>query len=200
MRRMASNEQRDPRLWAALSRLVEDIDIESVEKEVAELRIKHPDADETRLSELLTRRSATKAAGTGAVAGAAGGLLALVALAPDVWNLVRQQSRLVLGISIIWGDRPSPEDRAKEVLATLASATGTALARRTVARVSEKAVAEAIARGVLGKLLSRRAAALAPLVGSAVAGSANWMAVTAVGRAANAHYRNRRERQSEESS
>lgn len=180
--------------WNVLVRLVEDVDLSSVQAEVAELRQKHPDATNEELVDRLTSSAARNAATTGAIAGAAGGVLALAALAPDVWNLVRQQSRLVLAISVVWGHPPDPAERAKEVLATMAAATGTAVARRGARHLAEKAVAEAATRAVFGRLLARRAAALAPIAGAAVAGGANWMAVRAVGRAANAHFR----RQSEE--
>lgn len=175
----------------ALAKLVEDIDLGDVQREVEELRDRYPDASKDDLAAKLTRRAAMKAAGTGAVAGAAGGAFALLALAPDIWNLLRQQSRLVLAIGLVWGVTPAPAERAREVLATLAASTGTALARRGAARLAEKAVAEAAARAMFGRLVVRRAAALAPIAGSAVAGAANWAAVSAVGKAAAAHYRSR---------
>lgn len=179
-------------LSSAFTRLVQDIDLASVEAEVSQLRASHPGADEDELSEILTRRSAIKAASTGAIAGAAGGVFALAALAPDVWNLLRQQSRLVLGISLIWGVSPTPEERVREVFATLATATGTALARRGAARLAERAVTEALLKRMFGKLVARRAATLAPVAGSAIGGAANWLAVQSVGRAARSHYRKKR--------
>lgn len=179
--------------WHLLVRLVEDVDIETVRDEVAALRQKHPASSNDELVEMLTESAARKAAASGAVAGAAGGLIALAALAPDVWNLVRQQSRLVLAISMVWGHPPDPAERAKEVLATMAAATGTAVARRGVRKLAEKAVAEAATRAVFRRLLTRRAASLAPVAGAAVAGAANWMAVRAVGRAANARFRRQSE-------
>ena len=179
--------------WNVLVKLVEDIDVESVRRDVELLRKNNPQATNDQLAEMMTSAAARKAAASGAVAGAAGGLLALAALAPDVWNLVRQQSRLVLSISLLWGHPPDPSERAREVLATIAAATGTAVARRGARQLAEKAVAEAATRAIFGRLLARRAAVIAPVAGAAVAGGANWMSVRAVGRAANAHFRRQSE-------
>jgi hypothetical protein len=180
------------RFYELLQKLVSEIDRDDVAREVAKLKSEKPAATREELAALLTRRAALKASTTGAAAGAAGGLIAIVAMAPDVMNLVRQQSRLVLAISMIYDREPSAGERAKEVLGTLALSTGAYAARRglreMVRRGLEKEVAEKVAKKLLGRFIARRLPSLAPIAGTIVGGGVNYLSVRAVGKAAVALY------------
>lgn len=178
--------------YGLLQRLVSEIDRDDVAREVAQVREGHPGATREKLGAILTRRAALKASTTGAAAGAAGGLFALAAMAPDVLNLVRQQSRLVLAIAILYDKEPTPSERAREVLATLALSTGTFAARRglreVIRRGLEAEIAEKVARRLLGRFVAKRLPSLAPIAGTVLGGGINYLSVRAVGRAAMAQY------------
>lgn len=175
-----------------LQKLVAEIDRDAVESEVRQLESGHPGLTRKEVAALLTRRAALKASTTGAAAGAAGGIIALIATAPDVLNLVRQQSRLILGIAILYGREPKPEERAREVLATLAISSGAYALRRgmteVIRRGLEREIAERVGRRLVGRLVARRIPALAPIAGTFIGGSLNYLAVRAAGRAAVAYY------------
>ncbi|HVT44577.1 MAG TPA: EcsC family protein [Thermoanaerobaculia bacterium] len=180
------------RFYDLLERLFQELDQEAIEHDVAALREQSPDASNEKLAELLIRRAARRAATVGAAAGTAGGAVGLLAMAPDIFNLVRQQSRLILAIAFLYGQKPRLPERFREVMATLAVSTGATLGRQGVRRLValglEKEAARRLAKGIAGRYLVRRLPAVAPLIGSALGGTLNYLAVRAVGRVAIGYY------------
>jgi uncharacterized protein (DUF697 family) len=178
--------------YPMLEAMVMEIDASEIDRDVRAMQKKYPDATREELAGRATRRAALRAATTGAAAGAAGGALALLALGPDIFNLVRQQSRLVVTIARIYGHHSEPEERFKEVLATLGVATGAMLVRRGVARGIEETIRRGavrqLARKIAGRYLARRIATIAPLLGTVAGGSVNYLSVRAVGRVAVEYY------------
>jgi hypothetical protein len=180
------------RYYDLLEKLFKEIDQESIQAEVAALRKAKPNLSRQQLAEHLTKKAAVRVASVGAAAGIPGGALAVLAMAPDIFNLVLQQSRLVLSIAFLYDRKPHVRQRFKEVLATLAVGTGASAARLGVRFVLEKglerAVAGKLARKIFGRYLVRRLPSIAPLVGTVVGGSINYMSMRAVGQAAVKFY------------
>src|SRR5687767_4598298 len=116
--------------YRLLQKDVRDIDQKAIEADVKAMRITHPGITDRELAMHMTRRAASKTAAIGAAASTVmSGPMALVALAPDIYNLVRQQSRLVLSIAEIYGHTPSVRERVKEVLITLGTASGASVTK-----------------------------------------------------------------------
>ena len=180
------------RFYDLLEKLFKEIDQAQVHAEVVALREAKPDATREQLAEELTRKAALRVASVGAAAGVAGGPLAVLAMAPDIFNLVVQQSRLVLSIAFVYDRKPDLKQRFREVLATLAVSTGASAgglaARVLAAKGLERAAAAKLARKILGRFLARRIPNLAPLIGSVAGGSLNYLAMRAVGKAAVKFY------------
>lgn len=133
-----------------------------------------------------------RVASVGAAAGIPGGPLAVLAMAPDIFNLVLQQSRLVLSIAFLYDRKPHLKRRFKEVLATLAVGTGASAGRIGVrvliSKGLERAVAAKLARRIFGSFLVKRVPRVVPIVGTIAGASINYMSVRAVGKAAVAYY------------
>ncbi|MGA7616448.1 MAG: EcsC family protein, partial [Thermoanaerobaculia bacterium] len=136
--------------------------------------------------------SARRTAGWGAAAGAAGGAWALLAMAPDIFNLVREQSRLVLSIAAIYGQSPRVEERLQEIAAVFAIASGATAAGRlgsaVVRRSAEHEAVKAIASKLGSRMFAERLGTLVPVAGGALGASINYFAVRSIGRAAVRYY------------
>ncbi|HEX8254814.1 MAG TPA: hypothetical protein VF846_16840 [Thermoanaerobaculia bacterium] len=184
--------EEDSRFYDLLERLFKEIDQDSIQAEIAALREARPHTPREKLAEELIKKSSKRVAAIGAAAGMAVGPLAVLAMAPDIFNLVLQQSRLILSIAFLYDRKPNLKQRFKEVLATLAVATGASAgglgARVLVAKGLEQAAAAKIARKIFGRFLARRIPAAAPMIGTIAGGTINYMSMRAVGKAALAFY------------
>jgi hypothetical protein len=182
----------DSRYYALLERLFKEIDQDSIQAEVDALRAAKPQLSREQLADHLTKRAAVRVASVGAAAGVAGGPLAILAMAPDIFNLVLQQSRLVLSIAFLYDRKPHLKRRFKEVLATLAVGTGASAGRvgvrLLVAKGLERAVAAKLARKIFGRYLVRRLPKVVPIVGTIAGASINYVSMRGVGKAAVAYY------------
>lgn len=190
---MKDRHQVAEKFLSILERLFEDMDRRKILAEVNTLRERHPDASREHLAELLTTRIARKTATVGAAAGTVPGPAGILAIAPDVFNLVRQQSRLILAIAILYDHDPDVPERFREVLATLAVSVGVTVGRQGIRRLAmaglEHALAEKMARKIAGRYLARKVPAMAPVVGSLIGGTINYLAVRSVGRVAVQYYK-----------
>jgi uncharacterized membrane protein YcjF (UPF0283 family) len=182
----------DTKFYALLERLFKEIDQDSIQAEVDALRAAKPELTREQLADQLTKRAAVRVASVGAAAGIPGGPLAVLAMAPDIFNLVLQQSRLVLSIAFLYDRKPHLKRRFKEVLATLAVGTsasaGRAGVRMLIAKGLERAVAAKLARKIFGRYLVKRLPKLVPVVGTIAGASINYASMRAVGKAAVAYY------------
>ncbi len=180
------------RFYDLIERLFKEIDQDSIEAEVTALRKAKPDLSREKIADQMTKKAAVRVASVGAAAGVPGGPLGVLAMAPDIFNLVLQQSRLILSIAFLYDRKPHVKERFREVLATLAIATGASAgrqgARLLISKGLERATASKLARKILGRFLFRRIPAVAPLVGTVAGGSINYLSMRAVGRAAVAFY------------
>ncbi|HEX7150251.1 MAG TPA: hypothetical protein VF618_02100 [Thermoanaerobaculia bacterium] len=189
---MTNTTNEDGRFYRLLETLFKEIDQDSIHAEVAKLRASKPNASREQLAEELTKKAARKAATVGAAAGLPGGALAILAMAPDIFNLVLQQSRLILSIAFLYDQKPNVKQRFKEVLATLAVGTGAAAGRfgvrYLIAKGLEQAAAAKLARKIFGRFLVKRIPMIAPILGTVAGGTVNYMSMNAVGKAAVAFY------------
>jgi hypothetical protein len=189
---MTDKPEEDGRFYNLLEKLFKEIDQDSIKAEVEALRKAKPEMSREQLAQHLTKKAAVRVASVGAAAGVPGGALAVLAMAPDIFNLVLQQSRLILSIAFLYDEQPHLRQRFKEVLATLAVAMGVSAgragARALLASGLEKAVAKKIARKIFGRFLARRLPTIAPIVGTVAGASINYLAMRAVGKAAVAFY------------
>ena len=180
------------RFYSILEKLFEEIDQEEIAREVKALQKSHPKESKEQLSRRLMKRAAARTASVGVAAGMVGGPFGLLAMAPDIFTLVREQSRLVLSIALLYGQKPGLQERFREVVAVLAVSTGTTAARRgvrmMVERGLERAVAEKIVKKTVGKYIARRLPKLVPVIGGMVGGAVNILAVAAVEKAAVEYY------------
>ena len=180
------------KLEQMFEKLLLEIDQKEIKEEVNELRRKNPTLTNEQLAEKMTRSAALKAASTGAVSGAAGGPIGLIAMGPDIFNLVRQQSRLIFALGFLYGREPNRPERVKEVIATLAVSTGAAVARKGVAHMIEqglgKKVVQKIVKKLAGRLVARKLPTIAPIAGGFIGGGVNYLAVRSVGRVAAKYY------------
>jgi hypothetical protein len=189
---MASKPIEDSRFYDLLERLFKEIDQESIEAEVKALREAKPQMSREQLADHLTKKASVRVASVGAAAGVPGGALAVLAMAPDIFNLVLQQSRLILSIAFLYERKPNLRQRFQEVLATLAVATGASAGRLGVrvllAKGLEKAVAKKLAKKIFGRFLARRLPTIAPLLGTVAGASINYLSMRAVGKTAVSFY------------
>lgn len=190
--KLVKKPSEDGRFYDLLERLFKEIDQESIQAEVEALKKAKPDMSPRQLADHLTRKASVRVASVGAAAGIPGGALAILAMAPDIFNLVLQQSRLILSIAFLYDEKPNLKQRFKEVLATLAVATGASAGRLGVrvllAKGLEQSVAKKIAKRIFGRVLARRLPTIAPLVGTVAGASINYLSMRAVGKAAVAFY------------
>jgi UPF0271 protein len=188
----------------------------AIRQRVVELRQEHPEMTGDQLADLLIKNTRYRLAGTAAAAGATaivpglGTLLALGTATGQSLYALEQEAELVLAIAIIYGhELAGSDERLLEALVVVGLAGGAVKIRDEVMIVGGQRVAiEAFRRlpqvllthagtRVLGRILGRvattRTAAViaraAPLaVGMAVGAGFDWIAVSALGRAAKRYY------------
>lgn len=162
-----------------VTKVSKDLDIESLKEHVYKFVRRHPGATTRDLAQRLVTSTARKAAAVGAVASLPPGWAALATVGPELSTLLVLQSRMIVGLHLLYGASPEPEERALEVLAGLAAGAGINLGRRLTARAAEE-----IAARIAARIAGRELMHFVPLVGAAAAGAMNYAAVRAVGRAA----------------
>ncbi len=189
---MAKRKEGEGRFYALIEKLFKEIDQEAIRADVVALQKAKPNLSREQIASRMTKKAAVRAASVGAAAGVPGGALGVLAMAPDIFNLVLQQSRLVLSIAFLYGQKPHLKDRFREVLATLAVATGASAGRQgmrlLIAKGLDKAAAAQVARKIFGRFLARRIPSIAPVLGTVAGGTINYLSMRAVGRTAVAFY------------
>jgi hypothetical protein len=156
-----------------------ELDLESIRSDVMDFSAKYPGLGTREKGELMVRRAARRAAAIGAVASLPPGWGAALAIAPELSALIVLQSRLIVGLHVLYGGRPEPDERAVEVLAGIAAGAGVNVGRRLTARAAEE-----VAGRVAARLAGREVAHVVPIAGIAASAALNYAAVRAVGRAA----------------
>lgn len=163
---------------ALAKRASADLDLEEIRRDVLAFSGRHADLPTRARARLLVEGTARKAAFVGAAASAPPGWVAVAATAPEISTLVVLQSRMIVGLHLLYGADLDPEERALEVVAGLAAGAGLSVGRRLTVRLAEELAARLAARA-----LGRSVAHLVPLAGVAASAALNYAAVRAVGRA-----------------
>ncbi len=156
-----------------------ELDLDDIRSEVLAFSRANPGWTTREKGLRLVQRTARRAAVVGAVASLPPGWAAVAAMGPELSALVVLQSRLIVGLHVLYGGTPEPDERALEVLTGIAAGVGINVSRRLTAR----AVEELAARIAL-RLAGREATHFVPLLGAVASAALNYGAVTAVGRAA----------------
>ena len=162
-----------------VERAAKDLDLEAIRAEVHSFSLKNADLPTRRRAERMIERTARRAAAVGALASLPPGWAALAATAPELTALIVLQSRLIVGLHVLYGGTPEPEERALEVLAGLAAGAGINVGRRLTTRAIEEIAARLVVR-----IAGRGATHVVPVLGAAAGAALNSAAVRAVGRAA----------------
>jgi len=196
------NSRFEDRFHDLFERLFQEIDQEAIEQEVRNLEANNPAQSREWLARLLIRKGSMSAALIGAGAGLPGGALGILAMAPDIFNLVRQQSRLVLSIAFLYGQPPGTKERFREVLATIAVSTGASAGRQGVRYLVQKGLEGKAARSILARIAARfttrKLPSLAPILGGAAGAGINYLTVQATGKIAIDYYSKRASEPSEQ--
>ncbi len=163
---------------ALVKRASTDLDVEEIRGAVRRFSSRHDGLPTRGKALLMVDGAARRAALVGAAAAAPPGWASLAATAPELSTLVVLQSRMIVGIHLLYGAEPDPEERALEIVAGLAAGAGLSVGRRVTARVAEELAVRLSARA-----LGRSVAHLVPFAGIAASAYLNHTAVRAVGRA-----------------
>ncbi|MHB1047146.1 MAG: hypothetical protein ACYC4P_14175 [Thermoanaerobaculia bacterium] len=155
-----------------------DLDVERIRDGVLELSQRHPDLSTRRKAALMVESTARKAALVGAAASVPPGWAAVAATAPELTTLIVLQSRLIVGLHLLYGAELDPEERALEIVAGLAAGAGLSVGRRLTV-----GLAESLATRLAVRAAGRPLAHLIPIAGIAASAALNYVAVRAVGRA-----------------
>jgi uncharacterized protein (DUF697 family) len=155
-----------------------DLDVESIREDVRIFALRHEDLPTRGKAALMIGATARRAALVGAAASAPPGWTSLAMAGPEIGALIVLQSRMIVGLHLLYGGDLDPEERALEVVAGLAAGAGLSAGRRLTTRLAEELAARLAARAV-GRSLSR----FVPLAGIAASAALNYVAVQAVGRA-----------------
>ena len=202
-------------LLAALARALDNRE-PAIRERVTRLRAENPGLSTDQLARLMLRQTRRRVSGTGALSGATaiipglGTLLAIGAVTGQTLYALEQEAELVLAIGIIYGhELAGSEARLLEALAVVGLAGGGVKLRDDLLvvggqritvtafrRVPEAFMARAgghVIGRILGRLAATRAARsvvrVAPLAAGVAAGAGfDWLAVTALGRAAMRYY------------
>ncbi len=165
-------------LLRLIHRVTDDLDVARIRADVESFRARNATLSTRRKAERLIGITARKAALVGAAAGLPAGWGAALAAAPELTTLVVLQSRLIVGIHMLYGQDMDPGDRSGEILAGIAAGAGMQVGRRLTLRAAEEVAARLAARAV-----GREALHTVPLVGVAAGAILNYLVVEAVGKA-----------------
>lgn len=163
---------------ALVKRASTDLDVEKIREDVRKFALRHRDLPTRGKALRIVDATARKAALVGAVASVPAGWVAVAATAPELTTLIVLQSRMIVGLHLLYGGELDPEERALEVVAGLAAGAGLSVGRRLTVRLAEELATKLAARAV-----GRSIAHLVPLAGIAASAALNYGAVQAVGRA-----------------
>lgn len=172
----------------------------AIREKVQNLRAQHQGYTNHQLALQFIRSTRRRVAATGALSGAVsiapglGTALAIGTVTSQTLYALEQEVELVLGIAMIFGqDLTGSEDRVAEALIVVGLASGALKLREDVLVAGGERIAMRLIARVLSKTLTRRVARVAgrviPLgIGVAVGAGFDWVAVTALGRAAMRYY------------
>ncbi len=188
----------------------------AIRERVERLRAQNPGLGPDQLARLLIRSTRRRVAATGAASGAAaiapglGTLIALGTVTSQGLFALEQESELVMAVAMVYGhELTGSDDRLLEALVVVGISSGAVKLRENLLVAGGRRVTVAAFRRlpqawlgragghflatVLGRVVAGRAltsvARVAPLAVGLVAGAGfDWLAVSAIGRAATRYY------------
>jgi uncharacterized protein (DUF697 family) len=163
---------------ALVKRASTDLDVERIREDVRTFALHHEGLPTRRKALLMVDSTARKAALVGAAASAPPGWAAVVATAPEMATLIVLQSRMIVGLHLLYGGELEPEERALEIVAGLASGAGLSVGRRLTVRLAEE-----LAKKLATRALGRSFAHFVPILGVVASAALNYGVVQGVGRA-----------------
>ncbi len=163
---------------ALVKRASTDLDVERIREDVRTFALRHEGLPTRQKAFLMVDSTARRAALVGAAASVPPGWMAVAATAPELTTLIVLQSRMIVGLHLLYGGELDPQERALEVVAGLAAGAGLSAGRRLTVRVAEE-----LATRLAARAMGRSFAHLVPLAGVAASAALNYGAVQAVGRA-----------------
>lgn len=155
-----------------------DLDIVRIRSEVHEFSIRHAGLPVKEKAHRMIDASARKAAALGAVASLPPGWALVAAAGPELAALIVMQSKLIVGLHVLYEREPSPDERALEILAGLGAGAGMQIGRRLTSRLAEE-----LAERLLTRILGRQLSHVVPVLGALAAAGLNFWAVRSVGKA-----------------
>ena len=171
---------------ALVKRASTDLDVERISEDVRVFALRHEGLPTRRKALLMVDATARKAALVGAASSAPPGWAAVVTTAPELAALIVLQSRMIVGLHLLYGGELEPEERALEIVAGLASGAGLSVGRRLTVRLAEE-----LAKKLAARALGRSFAHFVPLLGVVASAALNYGVVQAVGRAVVARVEHR---------
>lgn len=171
---------------ALVKRASTDLDVERIRDDVRAFAMRHEGLPTRRKALLMVDSTARKAALVGAASSAPPGWAAVVATAPELATLIVLQSRMIVGLHLLYGGELEPEERALEIVAGLASGAGLSVGRRLTVRLAEELASKLVSRA-----LGRSLAHFVPLLGVVASAALNYGVVQAIGRAVVARVESR---------
>lgn len=163
---------------ALVKRASTDLDVERISEDVRIFALRHEGLPTRRKALLMIDATARKAALVGAASSAPPGWAAVVTTAPELAALIVLQSRMIVGLHLLYGGELEPEERALEIVAGLASGAGLSVGRRLTVKLAEE-----LAKKLAARALGRSFAHFVPLLGVVASAALNYSVVQTVGRA-----------------
>ncbi len=163
---------------ALVKRASTDLDVERISEDVRIFALRHEGLPTRRKALLMVDATARKAALVGAASSAPPGWAAVVTTAPELAALIVLQSRMIVGLHLLYGGELEPEERALEIVAGLASGAGLSVGRRLTVKLAEE-----LAKKLAARALGRSFAHFVPLLGVVASAALNYGVVQTVGRA-----------------
>jgi len=165
-------------LLSLVRRASAELDVERIRADVEAFSLRHADLTTREKAERIVSQAARKAAAVGAAASLPPGWTALATVGPEMTALIVLQSRMIVGLHLLYGGAPDADERLTEIVTGMAAGAGLSVGRRLTVRAAEEIAGRLALRAV-----GREVAHLVPLLGAAAAAALNWSAVNAVGRA-----------------
>src|SRR5262245_17688229 len=97
---------------ALVRKFATDLDVEKLRLEMVDLSLRQPDLTTREKARHVVRTTARRAAALGAAASLPPGWTALAAVGPELSALLILQSRMIVGLHLLYGGMPDPEERA----------------------------------------------------------------------------------------
>lgn len=174
------------------SLLLQGINEESLQQEVAELQKEFPSHTPYELCNVLIQRTSLSTGVTGGITGAVSWPLTMLLAAPDLVITLILQGRMILKISILAEKDPTDDCRIKELLGCLAASAGAVAGTLGIRKLIDMGISRAFVPFLFKTILQKHFKSLAsrsiPFLGPLAGGGLNYGGTMAVGNIARDYY------------